>query len=65
MGIELCARRGEELIVRGHSPYSEHRIYVSHEGITDRSFYVDGGEYEVVEATDQHQVSGTNPKESE
>lgn len=48
MGVELCASKGEELIVRGHSPYVDTRIYVSHEHITDRSFSVDAGEYEVL-----------------
>lgn len=48
MGVELCASKGEELIVRGHSPYNAGRIYVSHEHITDRSFAVNQDEYEVV-----------------
>lgn len=49
MGVEVCARRGEVLIVRGHSPFSESTIYVSHEHITDRSFAVYEGEYELAD----------------
>jgi hypothetical protein len=72
MGVELCASKGEELIVRGHSPYSEGRIYVSHEHVTDRSFSVDRSEYEVVPSikpsnicTDAARSLPTAPKAAE
>ena len=50
MGMSLCAGRGEVLVVRGHSTFMEGRLFVSHEHITDRSFTVDPGEYELLPA---------------
>lgn len=49
MGVEHCASKGEELIVRQHG-HNLKTIVVSHEHITDRSFCVFEGEYEVVAA---------------
>lgn len=46
---ELCARAGEELIVRRVEFFYLHCIGVSHEHITDRMFGVAPGEIEKVQ----------------
>lgn len=50
MGVEHCASKGEELIVRKVSSGFLNCISVSHEHITDRAFCVAVDEIEPVES---------------
>jgi hypothetical protein len=59
LGIEHCASRGDELIVRRESTIPG-RLCVSHEHITDRSFLVDPHEIELVAPAPQDKDAATS-----
>lgn len=49
LGCYICAKAGETLVVRGMSEYFPERYKVSHEHITDRSFFADLAELEAAQ----------------
>lgn len=50
MGIQRCANKGDELIIRRVDSGYKNCIAVSHENITDRAFCVAPDEIEVMQA---------------
>ena len=58
MGMQVCADKGDILIIRKISEYTKNRFYVSHVDVLDRAFIADMNELEL--APNEPEVSDAN-----